>query len=259
MWYESVTSSEATFNALGPFTVLVDNTGSLVAVEGDDYSVTGVDNGAFYNPLNMFYTEIESITIPESITYIGENAFSGLTGLKEFNYNAINVTDFEENNYTFYNVGADAGGTVVNIGENVQHIPAHMFNPLNNHYNTQFIKEINIPENGSLISIGDYAFAYCFDITNITIPATVTSIGSNAFNSCYGLVEILNKSNLTISPIGTIGEVITDASQSKLTTINGNVYKDYNGERYFVKNIDGSKQITIDNSATQIDSHALFY
>lgn len=259
VWYESVTSSEATFNALGPFTVLVDNTGSLVAVEGDDYSVTGVDNGAFYNPLNMFYTEIESITIPESITYIGENAFSGLTGLKEFNYNAINVTDFEENNYTFYNVGADAGGTVVNIGENVQHIPAHMFNPLNNNYNTQFIKEINIPENGSLISIGDYAFAYCFDITNITIPATVTSIGSNAFNSCYGLVEILNKSNLTISPIGTIGEVITDASQSKLTTINGNVYKDYNGERYFVKNIDGSKQITIDNSATQIDSHALFY
>ena len=32
--------------------------------------------------------------------------------------------------------------------------------------------------------IDSYAFAYCSDITSITIPASVTSIEATAFNSC---------------------------------------------------------------------------
>jgi hypothetical protein len=43
--------------------------------------------------------------------------------------------------------------------------------------NTSF----EIPD--SVTSIGDFAFAYCFDLKSITIPDSVTSIGSSAFSS----------------------------------------------------------------------------
>ena len=40
--------------------------------------------------------------------------------------------------------------------------------------------------------------------------------------------------------------------------IDGNRYKDYNGERYFIKNLDGSREIEIDSSCTQIYQYAFY-
>ena len=40
-------------------------------------------------------------------------------------------------------------------------------------------------------SIGEYAFAYCRNLTSITIPDSVTAIGDRAFNECYRLTEII--------------------------------------------------------------------
>lgn len=42
----------------------------------------------------------------------------------------------------------------------------------------------------SITRIGDYAFAYCKDLTSITIPNSVKSIGYNAFSGCAGLSAI---------------------------------------------------------------------
>ncbi len=123
---------------------------------------------------------------------------------------------------------------------------------------------ITIPE--SVTSIGEYAFSDCNGFYVITIPHSVTSIGNNTFQNCYGLVEIINKSGVYFD-VGSYGtstyynpilEVITDESDTKLFTINGNLYKDYNGERYFIKNIDDSTEIMIDSNTTHIYRYAFY-
>jgi len=47
-----------------------------------------------------------------------------------------------------------------------------------------------IPNDGSVTSIGDYAFYYCTGLTSITIPDNVTSIGVDAFQGCSSLTDV---------------------------------------------------------------------
>lgn len=48
-----------------------------------------------------------------------------------------------------------------------------------------------------LTSIGDYAFSYCGNLSNINIPNSVTSIGHSAFSHCSNLTSISLPSDLT--------------------------------------------------------------
>ena len=50
------------------------------------------------------------------------------------------------------------------------------------------IKKIVIPD--SVISIKDYAFEYCNDLTSVTIPNSRMSIGNEAFMGCSGLTSM---------------------------------------------------------------------
>ena len=59
------------------------------------------------------------------------------------------------------------------------------------------LTSVTIPD--SVTSIGNYAFSGCTGLTNITIGGGVTSIGYSAFSSCYRLIEVYNKSTLTIT------------------------------------------------------------
>ena len=42
----------------------------------------------------------------------------------------------------------------------------------------------------SVISIGDSAFYYCYNLKNISIPNSVVNIGEGAFSSCSNLEEV---------------------------------------------------------------------
>ena len=54
-----------------------------------------------------------------------------------------------------------------------------------------------IPNDGSVTSIGDYAFYYCSGLTSIVIPDSVTYIGSDAFRGCSGLTSITIPDSVT--------------------------------------------------------------
>lgn len=54
-----------------------------------------------------------------------------------------------------------------------------------------------IPADGSVTSIGNYAFSGCTGLTSITIPDSVTSIGGSAFAGCTGLTSVTIPNSVT--------------------------------------------------------------
>jgi len=117
-------------------------------------------------------TFLTSVTIPNTVTTIGANAFTacGLT------YVSIG------NSVTSIGWGAFAACpnlTYVSIGNSVTSIGANAF------YGCIGLTSITIPN--SVTSIGNNAFTGCFALTSITIPNSVTSIGADAFYGCTSL------------------------------------------------------------------------
>ena len=189
-------------------------TGSVVIPEsvtynGKTYGVTSIGKRAFS------YCEVTSITIPNSVTDIGDNAFiycTGLTsitipnsvtsiginpfyctGLTSVNIPVTDLAAFCNNKIVlliYYNTNTpinliDAEGKEIKdyiIPSGVTSIGNYAF------YNCTGLKSINIPN--SVTSIGNYAFSNCTGLKSINIPNSVTSIGESAFSGCWGLTSI---------------------------------------------------------------------
>ena len=160
---------------------------------------------------------ITSVTIPDSVTEIGSNAFAGCTNLTIVNYagdwsnltiqsgnpavqDAANAPLFyfefipPDNtavivtNYKYNGAAADVtipsryqGKPVTTIGH------AAFFNSA--------VTSVTIPD--SVTSISDEAFINCPKLTNISIPNSVTYIGFSAFSSCTSLKSITLPSSLS--------------------------------------------------------------
>ena len=119
----------------------------------------------------------ESITIPNSITIIGDYAFYGCGSLLN-----ITIPDTVTNigACTFYNC---SNLETVKIGNGIKDIGHSAFN------NCSSLKNINIP-NG-VTNIGNFMFEYCSSLTNIIIPDSVTYLGYYAFNGCSNLETVI--------------------------------------------------------------------
>ena len=133
--------------------------------DGTWYRVTSIGDYAFFD-----CTGLTSITIPNSVTSIGDCAFEDCTGLT-----SITVAD---GNTTYHAVGncvIETASKTLILG----------------------CKNSVIPTDGSVTSIGNYAFYYCTSLTSITIPNSVTSIGKDAFYGCTGLTSISIPNSVT--------------------------------------------------------------
>lgn len=152
-------------------------------------NLTEIGERAFYNCSN-----IKEITIPNKVSNIGYYSFANCPRLAVFNFNATNclyMGSFESG--TIF--GGSTSLSTVNIGNNVESIPDFAFvssgiNSLNlgnsvttignySFADTSFI-ELSIPK--SVKSIGDYAFNYTA-IKDLIIPDEVVNIGNFAFSS----------------------------------------------------------------------------
>ncbi|MBR3956402.1 MAG: InlB B-repeat-containing protein, partial [Kiritimatiellae bacterium] len=119
---------------------------------------------------------LTSVTIPSSVTSIGDFAFRGCSGL-------VRVTIPDSVTGIGYGAFLDCSGlTSMTIPDSVTSIGNAAFRGCSG------LTSVTIPD--SVTSIGSYAFASCSGLTSVTIPDSVTSIGTYAFNSCSKLAEV---------------------------------------------------------------------
>ncbi len=142
-------------------------------------SVTNIGNSAFF-----YCTSLPSITIPNSVTSIGSSAFwycSRLTSITLGN-SVTNIGDFA--------FSACTSLTSITIPNGVTSIGSSAF------WSCTRLARITIPN--SVIKIGDSAFIDCWSLASITIPNSVTSIGKSAFEYCTRLTSITIPNSVTI-------------------------------------------------------------
>jgi hypothetical protein len=137
-------------------------------------------------------SSLESITISQSVTSIGEDAFdmfhADSISLSSIIWNAKRCIYLSESKASPFSY-VTSQITSFTFGNSVEVIPAHLCRNMDN------LTSITIPN--SVTTIGDYAFEHCSDLTSITIPNSVTSIGDWAFRNCYGLTSITIPESVT--------------------------------------------------------------
>ena len=115
-------------------------------------------------------------TIPNSVTTIGDHAFSDCKFLISINI-PNSVTTIGNSAFS----GCDSL-TSINIPNSVTTIGKGTF------VGCESLTNINIPN--SVTTIGEQAFAFCDSLTSINIPNSVTTIGDSAFVWCDSLTSI---------------------------------------------------------------------
>ena len=131
-------------------------------------------------------TQLTSITIPNSITYIRDNAFYGCTNLSSVHYNG-EIEDWCRITFEYSTYG---GYTYYSSYANPMMYAERFY------IDETEIKELIIPN--SITAIKEYAFYGFKNIEKITIPNSVISIGAYAFANCSSVKELLIPNTITI-------------------------------------------------------------
>jgi hypothetical protein len=136
----------------------------------------------------LYGTNLTELNIPSGLTTIGGNAIQDIRTLERINVdsNNSNYADIDGVLYTkdltsliLYPAGNSRTTYTVPTGTTEIGESAFYYSKLT---------EINLPS--GLLEIGSHAFEYCYEITTLTIPSTVTKIGYNIFNGLYQSLKI---------------------------------------------------------------------
>ncbi len=149
-------------------------------------SVTSIGDGAFSG-----CTSLVGIDIPSGVTEIGTGVFGGCTSLETITVNSGNTVYHSSNNCLINTEDkvliSGCKNSVIPTDGSVESIGAYAFDGCTE------LMNIVIPE--GVISIGEYAFIHSTNIKSIEIPSSVTSIGDGAFSGCSNLETITVNSN----------------------------------------------------------------
>lgn len=160
--------------------------------------VTSIGESAFYG-----CSGLTNITIPDSVTSIGQHAFTNSLMLIyceaqsrpsewdkmwTFGSNGRIIWNCNENDIANDgNIYEIVDGVIYALKDNV----ATVSEQANLSNQVILVNVINYKDKTYEVkSINDYAFRYCYTLTSITIPDSVTSIGHYVFERCSGLTEI---------------------------------------------------------------------
>lgn len=209
--------------------------GSGLSGELDLRGVKNIKSGAFNG------CEITSITFGKNLSAIGPSAFFNCDDLNE-----IKLSD-ENDEYVYVD------GCLIRRSDNTLVLG---------------LASAVIPE--TVVSIGDYAFAYRKNLSEIAIPSSVTAIGSYAFADCENLktIEVSESVKSIQSCVFKSCVSLTKATWRTLVSVPDSVFEGCSaltdvklsnvtkiGERAFSGCI-GLKEIILPQSLTEIGEYA---
>ena len=162
-----------------------DGSGSMIKIpnELDGKTVTSIGNGAF------FLSKVTSVSIPDSVTHLGENPFEYCNNLSSIsvsdNHPTLAIIDdvlFSKNDKRLVYYPMYAKKSSYTIPQGIKIIGGSAF------YGSALIN-IDIPD--SVETIERSAFSLCKSLLTITVPDTVQTLGNGAFSSCKELKKII--------------------------------------------------------------------
>ena len=171
------------------------------------------------------YYSLTDITIPSSVTSIGDCAFARCYSLTNITISS-SVTSIGES--AFYDCDSLTG---ITIPSSVTTIGDWAFEYCYS------LTTVIFEENSQLTIIGDWAFSSCDNLTSITIPSSVTTIGYRAFEYCYSLNAVYytgTESEWNAINVGANNDSLTNATlyyySETEPTVSGNYWHYVDGE-----------------------------
>ena len=163
------------------------NWGKEINVATDNPNYTSID-GILYDKdtttlIKCPKGKTGNVIVPNSVTSIGQEAFSGCTGLTTVTI-GNGVTSIGQGAFQYCH-----GLTSITIPNSVTSIGQGAFNCCTG------LTTVTI--GNGVTSIGEWAFNYCYGLTTVTIGNGVTSIGEWAFSDCIGLTSITIPNSVT--------------------------------------------------------------
>ena len=218
-------------------------------------------------------TELTSITIPDSVTCIGPEAFNNTayySNESNWKNNVLYIgkyliaakPDITECTVK-YGTAAIADGTFlgctklkdIKIADSVKHIGLLTF------YGCTGLASITIPDSATTI---DYsAFYGCTGLTSITIPDSVTTIGNGAFYGCTRLTSITIPDS--VIKIGDYAFGINAINNSGYELVDGftiygykgseaEVYANKYGINFVSTSVIGKEDLVVNNDSIKVNS-----
>lgn len=153
-------------------------------------TVEYLGNNAFY-----YCNQLKTVTIGSGVNFIGINPFAYCKNITSLTVSAANTDYLSEDNciyskdkkkLIYWNLN---GKTEVKLAEGLEEIGDLCF------YYMENLTNVELPS--TLQKIGDSAFYSCKQLTEIKIPDNVSSIGNSAFCQCSSLKTVTLSSKLT--------------------------------------------------------------
>ena len=256
-WGYTVSNGKATINRYYGSAATV-----TIPSEIDGYPVTRLSywkDGSNYR--GIFYCKsTTSVTIPDSVTTIGDYAFRGCTSLTSVTIpdSVTSIGAYAFSNTGYYNDSSNWENDILYIGHHLVATKNNLSNAFSIKSGTLTISDkafyyrtsltgVTIPD--SVTTIGDSAFEDCTSLTSVTIGNSVTSIGSYAFYKCTALNKVYyggDQTQWNAISIGTNNDPLRNATKVYSAYEEGGfIYTIASGKAWIRKYLGSASDVTV--------------